>query len=129
MLGSSFRSIGSTSSRIHPYPEFKPFPISTRLKPLIPFFIYWCAITSLAVHLLRNRTSSREELDKTKAQISVLSGLITRLKKRENVSNDEIQRELEMVGLRERVLTTEEIERGMLGGLKLFSDGEGYRKM
>jgi hypothetical protein len=137
MLGSTLsRSIGSTSKRlfnptyiprrrIHPYPEFKPPPISTRLKPLIPFFIYWCAITSLAVHLLRNRTSSREELDKCQAQISVLSGLITRLKKRENVSNDEIQRELEMVGLRERVLTKEEIEGGDVGWFKAIFGRRG----
>jgi hypothetical protein len=140
MLGSTLsRSIGSTSKRlfnptyiprrlIHPYPEFKPPPISTRLKPLIPFFIYWCAITSLAVHLLRNRTSSREELDKCKAQISVLSGLITRLKKRENVSNDEIQRELEMVGLRERVLTTEEIEAGDVGWFKAIFGRRGVQE-
>lgn len=119
-----------------PYPEFKPPPISTRLKPLIPFFIYWCAITSLAVHLLRNRTSSREELDKCKAQISVLSGLITRLKKWEVISGDEIQRELEMVGLRERVLTKEEIEGGDVGWFKAIfgrrgvsdTDSDGYDK-
>jgi hypothetical protein len=94
----------------HPHSEypFKPPPISTRLRPLIPFFIYWCAITSLAVHLLRTRTSSKEEIDKSKAQISVLSGLIHRYKKREIVGEDEMRRELEMVGLRERVLTAGE---------------------
>jgi hypothetical protein len=143
MFGPALRSTASSSRRIfnptyiprrpihnhnHPYPEFKPPPISTRLKPLIPFFIYWCAITSLAVHLLRNRTSSKEELDKTKAQISVLTGLIQRLKKREVVSGEEIRRELEMVGLRERVLTTpEEGEGGDVGWFKAIFGRRGVR--
>jgi hypothetical protein len=67
-------------------------------------------------------------LDKAKAQISVLSGLISRLKKRENVSNDEIQRELEMVGLRERVLTTEEIEAGDVGWFKAIFGRRGVQE-
>jgi hypothetical protein len=67
-------------------------------------------------------------LDKAKAQISVLSGLISRLKKRENVSNDEIQRELEMVGLRERVLTKEEIEGGDVGWFKAIFGRRGVQE-
>jgi hypothetical protein len=62
-------------------------------------------ITSLAVHLLRARIHSKEELDKAKAQISVLEGLMDRYKSGERISQDELRRELEMVGLRERVLT------------------------
>jgi hypothetical protein len=67
-------------------------------------------------------------LDKAKAQISVLSGLISRLKKRENVSNDEIQRELEMVGLRERVLTKDEIEGGDVGWFKAIFGRRGVQE-
>ena len=114
----------------HSYPEheypFKPPPISTRLRPLIPFFIYWCAITSLAVHLLRTRTTSKEELDKAQAQISVLSGLIHRFKKREIVGEDEMRRELEMVGLRERVLTAPEEGRDV-GWFKAIFGRKGVR--
>ena len=141
MFTSSIRSAGSSSRRLinptyiprrrihnHPYPEFKPPPISARLKPLIPFFIYWCAITSLAVHLLRNRTSSREELDKTRAQISVLNGLITRFRNKERVAGDEVQRELEMVGLRERVLTQPvEGEGGDVGWFKAIFGRKGVQ--
>jgi hypothetical protein len=72
------------------------------LKPLIPFFIQWCIITSLAVHLLRARIKAREETARSAAQISVLEGLIERLERGEKISKRGIRRELEMVGLRER---------------------------
>jgi hypothetical protein len=87
---------------------FKPPPIRQRLRPLLPFFIYWCIITSLTVHSLRIRIKSREDLDKVNAKVTVLEGLIGRIKNGEKVGDDEVQRELEMVGLRERRLTMEE---------------------
>ncbi|WVR07008.1 hypothetical protein IAU60_004047 [Kwoniella sp. DSM 27419] len=97
---------------MHTYglPPFKPPPIRQRLKPLIPFFIYWTIITSLAVHLLRARIASKEELDKRQAQISVLSTLIGRIRAGDRVDEVELQRELEMVGLRERTALTREVE-------------------
>ncbi|KAK8864336.1 hypothetical protein IAR55_001583 [Kwoniella newhampshirensis] len=100
-----------------PFP-FKPPPIRQRLRPLIPFFIYWTIITSLAVHLLRLRISSQEELDKRKAQVSVLSDLVEKLARGEDVDDDTVQRELEMVGLRERTALT----RGMDGELRDTAD-------
>lgn len=87
---------------------FKPPPIRQRLRPLLPFFIYWCIITSLTVHSLRIRIKSKEDLDKVNAKVTVLEGLIGRIRNGERVGDDEVQRELEMVGLRERRLTTEE---------------------
>jgi len=67
-------------------------------------------------------------LDKTQAQISVLEGLIERHKRGERVSGDEVQRELEMVGLRERLLTKpEEGEGGDVGWLKAIFGRKGVR--
>ena len=80
--------------------------ILERLRPLIPFFIKWSIITSLAVHLLRMRFRSREELAKCEAQESVLEGLLARVRQGEVVGDKEIRRELEMVGLRERTELT-----------------------
>ncbi|WWC61835.1 uncharacterized protein I303_104420 [Kwoniella dejecticola CBS 10117] len=95
---------------VQSFNEFKPPPIRQRLKPLIPFFIYWSIITSLAVHLLRNRISSKEELDKQKAKISVLSDIIKRLQNGESMTEDQLQRELELVGLRERTILTQDVQ-------------------
>lgn len=89
-------------------------PILERLRPLIPFFIKWSIITSLAVHLLRMRFRSREELAKCDAQESVLEGLINRVRQDEVVGDNEIRRELEMVGLRGRTELTSGNE-GTLG--------------
>ncbi|WVQ99370.1 hypothetical protein IAU59_006503 [Kwoniella sp. CBS 9459] len=100
----------SISSRLHELPPFKPPPIRQRLKPLIPFFIYWTIITSLAVHLLRARIHSKEELDKKHAQISVLSDLIQQFQNGEKVDLREMQRSLEMVGLRERTDLTKDLD-------------------
>ncbi|WWD17366.1 hypothetical protein CI109_101807 [Kwoniella shandongensis] len=97
------------SSSSTPFP-FKPPPIRQRLRPLIPFFIYWTIITSLAVHLLRLRISSQEELDKRKAQISVLSDLVEKLARGDDAEDDTVQRELEMVGLRERTALTRTVD-------------------
>lgn len=85
------------------YP-FRPPPIRERLRPLVPFFIYWTIITSLTVHLLRTRTKAKEDAAKASAQSSVLEGLISRLRQGERVPPDEIDRELEMVGLKERTV-------------------------
>lgn len=101
----STRSRPQSLFEAHPdLPPFKPPPIRTRLRPLIPFFIYWCIVTSLAVHLLRARISAREAATKSSAQISVLEGLIERYRAGEKVTEGEVRRELEMVGLRERQL-------------------------
>lgn len=81
-------------------------PLSQRLKPLIPFLIWWTIITSLIVHILRTRKSSEAELDRAYAQESVLRGIRDRLEAGEDLSDAEIRRELEMVGLRERTLAT-----------------------
>ncbi|WRT66328.1 uncharacterized protein IL334_003283 [Kwoniella shivajii] len=111
-------SLPTTRRYATSFADFKPPPIRQRLKPLIPFFIYWTIITSLAVHLLRARIHSKEELDKRKAQITVLSDLVERLRigkrdgrgKGKRIEDDEIQRELEMVGLRQRTILTEGVE-------------------
>lgn len=124
------RPASSSSFRDHGHDEFtfKPPPISARLRPLVPFFIYWCIITSLAVHLLRTRIQSKEELDKAQAQISVLEGLIERYRQGERVGPEEIRRELEMVGLRERLLTQpEEGEGGDVGWMKAIFGRRGVQ--
>jgi hypothetical protein len=77
-------------------------PIRDRLKPLIPFFIKWSIITSLAVNLLQIRIRSRDELGKCRAQESVLKGMIERVGKGEELGEEEMRRDMEMVGLRER---------------------------
>ena len=81
----------------------------------MPFLIYWTVVTSLAVNLLRTRKRSEEELGRSKAQISVLEGLVRRLQAAE-VDDDEVQRELEMVGLRRREVTAELGEEMKEGG-------------
>lgn len=74
------------------------------------------------------RVGAKEELDKSQAQISVLEGLIERFKKGERVGGDEIQRELEMVGLRERLLTKpEEGEGGDVGWVKALFGRRGVK--
>ncbi|TYJ55692.1 hypothetical protein B9479_003596 [Cryptococcus floricola] len=89
----------------HALPTDLP-PIRARLRPLVPFFIYWTIITSLLVHLLRTRQESGESLSRQKAKISVLGDLIARIRNGEDVSEEEMQREMEMVGLRERTALT-----------------------
>ena len=87
-------------------------PIRERLKPLIPFFITWSIITSLAVHLLRIRHHSRQELGKCEAQMTVLESMIKRVRGGEVLGDDEMRRDMEMVGLREKTrLTQEEAEK------------------
>lgn len=100
-----------------PKPDPSRFPpISQRLKPLLPFIFYWTVLTSLAYHLLRMRTLKKEECDRRDAQISVLEGLVNRYRAALGVKTGteldnqevawpdeaEVERELEMVGLRER---------------------------
>lgn len=80
-------------------------PISERLKPLIPFLFWWTVITSLAVHLLRKRKANEEELARLQAQQSVLEDMIASFARGQPLADDEIRRELEMVGLRRRKLT------------------------
>ena len=106
-----------------PKPDPSQFPpISQRLKPLIPFLIYWTILTSLAYNLLRLRTLKKEEGARRDAQISVLEGLINRYRAAAgmNTGTDldrqdvpwpdeaEVERELEMVGLRERTHPADE---------------------
>lgn len=111
----SSRTLGLRLNSTYPQSlPFRPPPIRQRLRPLVPFFIYWCIITSLTVHLLRIRIRSKEEHDKAGAQISVLQGLIARYERGEVVDAVEVQRELEMVGLRTRTVLTvdEDIQEG-----------------
>lgn len=97
-----------------PGPDDIP-PISARLKPLIPFFLYWTALTSLAFHLMQVRTHTKEELSRKEAQLTVLENLVERYKNAAGASSDEsrtivdeeeVDRELRMVGLRERLKPT-----------------------
>ncbi|KAJ9101977.1 hypothetical protein QFC20_005126 [Naganishia adeliensis] len=100
-----------------PKPDPSQFPpISQRLKPLLPFIFYWMVLTSLAYHLLRMRTLKKEECARRDAQISVLEGLVNRYRAAAGIKTGtelddqdvtwpdeaEVERELEMVGLRER---------------------------
>jgi hypothetical protein len=100
-----------------PKPDPSQFPpISQRLKPLLPFIFYWTVLTSLAYHLLRMRTLKKEEGARRDAQISVLEGLVNRYRAAAGIKTGtelddqdvawpdeaEVERELEMVGLRER---------------------------
>lgn len=100
-----------------PKPDPSQFPpISQRLKPLIPFMIYWTALTSLAYNLLRLRTLKEEDSARRNAQISVLEGLVNRYRAASGIKTGteldyqevawpdeaEVERELQMVGLRER---------------------------
>ncbi|KAJ9123097.1 hypothetical protein QFC22_001287 [Naganishia vaughanmartiniae] len=100
-----------------PKPDPSQFPpISQRLKPLIPFMIYWTALTSLAYNMLRLRTLKEEDAARSNAQISVLEGLVNRYRAASGMKTGtelddqevswpdeaEVERELQMVGLRER---------------------------
>ncbi|KAL7419318.1 hypothetical protein Q5752_006156 [Cryptotrichosporon argae] len=89
-------------------PPFRPPPLSARLRPIVPFLLYWTLITSLAVHLLRTRIRARDELARAHAQVSVLEGLVARATGEPGMSDDDVQRELEMVGLRQRRADAEE---------------------
>ena len=88
-------------------------PIRERLKPLIPFFIKWSIITSLAVHLLQIRIRSKEEMARCDAQISVLKGLIDKIGRGLDLSDSGMRRELEMVGLRDRTILTKDEMSGL----------------
>lgn len=111
------RAMSESNPFYIPKPDPSQFPpISQRLKPLIPFMIYWTALTSLAYNLLRLRTLKEEESARRNAQISVLEGLVNRyraalgMKTGTELDNQEVawpdeaevERELQMVGLRER---------------------------
>ncbi len=61
-------------------------------------------------------------MDHSKAQISVLQGLINRFQNGELVSEEETQRELEMVGLRERTILSSGISSGDGQGIDI-NDG------
>lgn len=89
------------SRRSNDFP-FKPPPIRERLRPLIPFFIWWTILTSLTVHLLRARQAATEADSRSEAKISVLQDLLDRARAGEEIGEEEVQRRLEMVGVRER---------------------------
>lgn len=95
-----------------------PPPLMQRLKPLLPMLLWWTIITTLITHRLRIRVSGPEEENAAKAQISVLESLIERERQGANLTNEEIRRELEMVGLREKTHLTADSEerRGWKGG-------------
>ncbi|WVQ82299.1 hypothetical protein IAT38_004427 [Cryptococcus sp. DSM 104549] len=94
---------------------YKPPPLSARLKPLIPFFIYWTILTSLIVHLLRTRLEREEMLAHQGAKEGVLRGLVERVEKGERVGDAEVQREMELVGLRKKGLGWEGVGKEELG--------------
>jgi hypothetical protein len=112
----SSRSNPSPSSASNPFfipppkPEDLP-PISERLKPLIPFILYWTALTSLAYHLMQVRTVTKEDLARKDAQLSVLESLVGKYRMAHEqgtrMDETEVERELQMVGLRERTSLTE----------------------
>lgn len=91
----------NTSHRVHDFP-FKPPPIRERLRPLIPFFIWWTILTSLTVHLLRARQAATEADSRSEAKIHALTDLLVRARAGEEIAEEEVQRRLEMVGVRER---------------------------
>ncbi|EIW70716.1 hypothetical protein M231_02630 [Tremella mesenterica] len=82
-------------------PTFRPPPISSRIRPIIPFLIYWTFVTSLALNLLKIRKRAEEDNDRYQARISVLQGVIRGLEEG-RVDEEEMRRDLEMVGLRDR---------------------------
>ena len=124
-LGSSFlrklrpsfrgsRGMGSSAPLRPPSSPFevpllppRPFHWSLLL-PHMPDFILWTSLTSLAFNLLILRRASKAERDISSAQISVLEDLLQRFEVNaaQGLSEDDLERELEMVGLRERKQST-----------------------
>jgi hypothetical protein len=84
-----------------------PPRMSKRLRPLLPFFFWWSVITSLAVHRLQLRQRAEIELGVVNAKITVLDSLIKRTQAGEVLDDEQVQRELEMVGLKERKRSSE----------------------
>lgn len=119
----AFRLLGGAAQRrtlidrklfeLPPMPNVPP--IRQRLKPLIPFFITWTVVTSLAVHLLRERKSGDALLGRAHAKETVLEALVARFTEGEVVPDIEIRRELEMVGLREKLVDVEVVEARKIG--------------
>ncbi|OWZ58956.1 hypothetical protein C351_00247 [Cryptococcus neoformans c8] len=110
----SIYSVANRPSRrfSHAFPTDVP-PLRQRIRPLVPFFIYWTIITSLVVHLMRTRQDTEASLARQQAKVTVLSDLIARLQRGETVDEEEMQRELEMVGLRERTSATLALDKEM----------------
>ncbi|ORY34094.1 hypothetical protein BCR39DRAFT_518436 [Naematelia encephala] len=137
----------SQSSRLFPDLSMRPDPrdlvvppLKERLKPLIPFLFWWTVITSLTTNLLQLRQRSERESALSSAQITVLEGLIEKVKDGQVLEDVEIRKELEMVGLRERTELTKGLESGleeggdvglltaMLGRNSRFSAGDRKKK-
>jgi hypothetical protein len=79
---------------------------------MIPFLFWWSIITALALNTLRIRNESKDASILYRSQQAVLTRLIDRVKLGEVLNDQEIRRELEMVGLRERSrLTVNEAEK------------------
>lgn len=116
---SSFgRQYGSRKYSTDARDPFAVPPLSARLKSIVPFMFWWSAITTLAVHRLRMRIQSQEEMGIANAQISVMESLVERVKRGEVISDDEVRKEMEMVGLRERTALTE----GLAGAMERTKD-------
>ena len=97
------------SAHSHPHAlPFRPPPIRERLKPLIPFFIWWTILTSITVHTMRLRIEIKEDEARIGAKISVLEALLERTRRGEHVRPEEVRREFEMVGLRQRRVRTDD---------------------
>lgn len=62
---------------------------------------------------MRTRQDTEASLARQQAKVTVLSDLIARLQRGETVDEEEMQRELEMVGLRERTSATLALDKEM----------------
>lgn len=91
-----------------------PPPLSQRLKGILPFLFWWSVITSLAAHRLRMRHEHGQEMGVVQAKISVLESLVERVKGGSELTNEQVRKEMEMVGLRERTSLTEDAEGRLL---------------
>ena len=64
------------------------------------------------------RIQTQEEMGVANAQISVMESLVERVKAGQIVSDDQVRKEMEMVGLRERTALTE----GLAGAMERTKD-------
>jgi hypothetical protein len=81
-------------------------PFSVKIKPYIPELIWWTIITSIFVHKLQLKQKSEADNSRCNAQISVLETLLARAREGQLLGEEDVQRELELVGLRERTKLT-----------------------
>lgn len=68
------------------------------LPPYLPHIIYATALSSLSLHLLNTRKSSKEQRYAVDGRISLLEGLATRLRSNEDLSEKEVTKILKLAG-------------------------------